>query len=82
MSWRIIIFWARISIPILLRKHYAFLGTIKPRQTTYHTGPVPTIQAWHSSNEEEEVDVEQDKEGRDVATTRVEARGAAQPETM
>ena len=82
MSWRIIIFWAWISIPILLRKHYAFSGTIKPRQTAYHTGPVPTTQVWHSSNEEGEVDMEQDDEGKDAGTTRVEARGAAQPETM
>jgi len=65
-----------------LRKHYTFSGTIKPRQTAYHAGPVPTTQAWRSSNEGGEVDVEQDKEGKDVATTRVEARGAAQPEMM
>ena len=69
-----------------MRKHYAFLGTIKPQQTayTYHTGAVPTTQVWRSSNEEGEgeVDVEQDKEGKDVATTRVEAPGTARPETM
>jgi hypothetical protein len=63
--------WARTSIPILLRKHYVFLGTIKPQQTTYHTG--------RSSNEGGEVDVEQDEEG---AMTRAEAPGAAQPKTM
>ena len=76
MSWRIIIFWARINIPILLRKHCAFSGII------YHTDPIPTTQVWSSSNEGGEVDVEQDKEGKDVAMTRVETRGAAQPETM
>jgi hypothetical protein len=37
---------------------------------------------WHSSNEGEEVDVEQDEEGKDAALTRAEAPGVAQPETM
>ena len=82
MSWQIIIFWAQINILILLRKHCAFLGTIKPRQTAYHTDPVPTTQAWCSSNEGGELDVEQDKEGKDVAMTRVKAQGVAQPEAM
>jgi hypothetical protein len=57
-----------------LRKLYVFLGTIKPQQTTYHTGC--------SSNEGGEVDVEQDEEGKDAAMTRAEAPGAAQPKTM
>jgi hypothetical protein len=39
-------------------------------------------QVWYSSNNGREVDVEQDKEGKDAATTRVEARGAAQLEMM
>ena len=82
MSWQIIIFWAQINILILLRKHCAFLGTIKPRQTAYHTDQIPTTQAWRSSNEGGEVDMEQGKEGKDVAMTRVEARGAAQLEMM
>jgi hypothetical protein len=74
--------WARTSIPILLRKHYVFSGTIKPQQTACHTGPVQTTQVWCSSNEGGEVDVEQDKEGKDAAMTRAEAPGAAQPEMM
>ena len=82
MSWQIIIFWARINILILLRKHCTFLGTIKPRQTAYHTDPVPMTQAWHSSNKGGEVDVEQNEEGKDVVMTRVETWGAAQLETM
>ena len=82
MSWRIIIFWARINIPILLRKHCAFSGTIKPRQIAYHTDPVPTTQVWRSSNKGGEVDIEQDKEGKDVAKIRVKAQGVAQTETM
>jgi len=65
-----------------LRKHYVFSGTIKPRQTANHTGPVPTTQVWHSSNEGGEVDVEQDEEGKDVVMTRAEAPGAAQPEIL
>ena len=81
MSWQIIIFWARISIPILLRKQYAFSRTIRPRQTAYHTGPVPTTQGWGSSNKGGEVDVEQEEEGKDMAMTRVEATGAVQLET-
>jgi hypothetical protein len=75
------IFWARTSIPILLRKH-VLLGTIKPQQTAYHTGPVQTTQVWCSSNEGGEVDVEQDEEGKDTAMTRADALGAAQPETL
>ncbi len=39
-------------------------------------------QVWRSSNNWGEVDVEEDEEGKDAATTRVEARGAAQPEMM
>jgi len=66
MSWQILIFWARINIPILLRKHCAFLGTTKPQQTAYHTDPIPTTQVWHSSsNEGGEGDMEQDEEGKD-----------------
>ena len=65
-----------------MRKHYAFLGTIKPQEAAYHTGPVPTTQVGSSSNEGGEVDVEQDEEGKDVVITRVEAPGTAQPETV
>ena len=42
-------------------KHCALSGTIKTRQTAYHTDPIPTTQAWRSSNKEEEADVEQDE---------------------
>ena len=57
--------------PDTFEKALRILDTIKPQQTTYHTG--------RSSNEEGEVDVEQYEEG---AMTRAEAPGAAQPKTM
>ena len=69
MSWQIIIFWARINILILLRKHCAFSGII------YHTDPIPMTQVWRSSNEGGEVDVEQDKEGKDVTIQEWKHRG-------
>ena len=64
-----------------MRNHYAFSETIKRRQTP-NIHPVPTTQVWCSSNEGGEVDVEEDKEGKDMAMTRVEAQGAVQLETM